>query len=233
MMRDLLSQQDEIGKMPEVQEDENPFYDVPEPILIGYAYYKLEGLSWLLDNPSTTSIISSTFEVFGKLNLNVIPVDPDGNEDLADEMIPDEQEDLLERRIDFIVKIDNAENLPLDFCRDVYCQYSFFLDNQKYKTGKIKGKNQNPKFNYMHHHTVNCVTSLLLEHLKNDCLTVELYGYPDMKKSGSASGVAKKKVTKNTSMNSTMEESMNTTVNNTTNNNQLNNSASYTFNVVD
>uniref|UniRef100_A0A7S3RZK1 C2 domain-containing protein n=1 Tax=Strombidinopsis acuminata TaxID=141414 RepID=A0A7S3RZK1_9SPIT len=216
--------------MPEVPEDENPFYDVPEPILIGYAYYKLEGLSWLLDNPSTTSIISSTFEVFGKLNLNVIPVDHDGNEDLADEMIPDEQEDLLERRIDFVVKIDNALDLPQDFCRDVYCQYSFFLDNAKYKTSKIKGKNQNPTFNYSNHHTVNCVTSLLLEHLKNDCLTVELYGYPDMKKGAiSASGATKKKAANKTdkSMNSTMEDSQNTT------NPALNNSASYTFNVVD
>lgn len=112
MMRDLLSQQEEIGTMPEVTSDENPFHDTPEPILIGYAYYKLEGLSWLLDNPSTTSIISSTFEVFGKLNINVIPVDQEGNLDLPDDMIPDEQTDLLDRRIDFIVKIDGASDLP-------------------------------------------------------------------------------------------------------------------------
>lgn len=109
--------------MPEVTEDENPFYDVPEPVLIGYAYYKLEGLSWLLDNPSTTSIISSTFEVFGKLNLNVIPVDPEGNKDLPDTMFPDEQEELLDKRLDFIVQIDDANDLPDDFCRDVYAQY--------------------------------------------------------------------------------------------------------------
>lgn len=97
-------------------------------------------------------------------------------------MIPDEQEELLEKRLDFIVQIDSALELPDDFCRDVFCQYTFFLDDEKYKTQKAKGKNQNPEFNYSNHHTVNCVTNLLLDHLKNDCLTIELFGYPETKK---------------------------------------------------
>ena len=36
----------------------------------------LAPLANLIDNPSQVNIISRTFEVFGKLNVNVIPVDP-------------------------------------------------------------------------------------------------------------------------------------------------------------
>lgn len=221
--------------MPEVHEDENPFFDVPEPVLIGYAYYKLEGLSWMLDNPSTTSIISSTFEVFGKLNINVIPVDAEGNKDIPETMIPDEQEELLEKRLDFIVQIDDANDLPDDFCRDVYAQYSFFLDDEKFKTQKCKGKNQNPEFNYTMHHTVNCVTSLLLDHLKNDCLTVELYGYPETKKdnqydkgisSHKSLGYKKRPAKQQNANMTTMSDLINSTADSNT-------STFNTFNVVD
>lgn len=85
-MRDLIAQYGEHGV-------ENPFSDEPEPLLIGEGYYSLEALSYLIDNPTSVNIISTTYEVYGKLEVNIIPVNPDGSEDL--EVIPDEPSDLL------------------------------------------------------------------------------------------------------------------------------------------
>ena len=63
-------------------------------MLIGEGYYSLEGLANLIDNPATVNLIGSTYEVHGKLELNIIPVNFDGSEDL--EFIPDEPSDLID-----------------------------------------------------------------------------------------------------------------------------------------
>ena len=96
MMRDMIAY---YGDTP----GENPFVDNPEPLLIGEGYYSLEALANLIDNPATINLIGTTFEVHGKLNLNIVPVNPDGNEDDELEFIPDEPSDLIDQRIDFIV----------------------------------------------------------------------------------------------------------------------------------
>jgi hypothetical protein len=41
----------------------------------------------------------------GKLEVNIIPVDQDGESELPEDMIPEEPEDLEGQRIDFIIEI--------------------------------------------------------------------------------------------------------------------------------
>ena len=103
--------------------DDNPFQDKREPVIIGEGYFRLEPLSYLIDNPVSINLIGSNYENHGQLDVNVIPVDPDGNEDLADEDLPDAPEELLNRRIDFLVNIERARNLPGNFCKDVFVEY--------------------------------------------------------------------------------------------------------------
>lgn len=85
-------------------------------------------------------------QVYGKLEVNIVPVNEDGTEEL--DFIPDKPSDLIDQRIDFVVKIDRATELPENLCRDVYAEYSFYLDPTKYKTKTISGKNRNPEFQY-------------------------------------------------------------------------------------
>ena len=96
VMRDLLSTYEDKGELPDMLPEDNPFFDSPKPILIGEGYYMLQPLANLIDNPAQINLIGRTFEVYGKLNVNVIPVDPSGSEELLDEMIPDEPEDLID-----------------------------------------------------------------------------------------------------------------------------------------
>ena len=79
-MRDMIAQYGEHGV-------ENPFIDEPKPLLIGEGFYSLEALSNLIDNPATVNLIGSTYDIHGRLELNIIPVNPDGTEDL--DFIPD------------------------------------------------------------------------------------------------------------------------------------------------
>ena len=87
--------------------------------------------------------------------MNVSPVGPEGQniEDMPDEMIPEEPDELLDQRIDYVIQINKALDLPSNFCRDVFVEYSLFLSDDKYKTKVIAGKNRQPEFAYAVQHT--------------------------------------------------------------------------------
>ena len=122
-MRDLLSDYEEKGQIDELDKIGNPFTDIKEPSLIGEGYYRLEPLGYLLDNPFTVNLIGTNYENHGSLEVNLIPVDAEGNEDIADEDLPEQPEDLMDRRVDFLVNISRASDLPSNFCKDVFVQY--------------------------------------------------------------------------------------------------------------
>jgi len=84
--------------------------------------------------------------------VNIIPVDADGNEEIDENDIPDSPEDLLNRRIDFVVSIERARDLPSNFCRDVFVEYQIYMEETKYQTPVIEGKNRNPEFAFTRHH---------------------------------------------------------------------------------
>lgn len=101
----------------------------------------------------------------GKLDINIIPVDQDGEGEVPDDMIPESPEDLVGQRIDFKVQITRAFELPEDFCKDIHCEYTFFLGEEKYTTNIVLGKNREPEFNYTFHHTVEPCTEYFVQHL--------------------------------------------------------------------
>jgi len=88
-MRDLLSDYEEKGQVEDLDKLGNPFMDVKEPSLIGEGYSILKPLGYLLDNPCSINLIGTNYENHGSLEVNVIPVDAEGNEDIADEDLPD------------------------------------------------------------------------------------------------------------------------------------------------
>jgi len=52
-----------------------------------------------------------------------MPVDVDGESEVPEEDWIDSPSELVGRRIDFVVDIKKAIDLPLDFCKDVFCEY--------------------------------------------------------------------------------------------------------------
>jgi len=44
----------------------------------------------------------------GKLEVNIMPVDEDGESEVSEDIIPEEPEDLIGKRIDFVVDIKQA-----------------------------------------------------------------------------------------------------------------------------
>ena len=79
-------------------------------------------------------MIGTNFENHGKLDVNVIPVDADGNDDIPDEDLPESQDDLLDRRLDYIINIERATDLPSNFCQEVFVEYQLYLEETKHRT---------------------------------------------------------------------------------------------------
>ena len=56
VMRDLLNTYEEVGAVEDLATDDNPFVDKNEPAIIGEGYFRLEGLSYLMDNPTEINL---------------------------------------------------------------------------------------------------------------------------------------------------------------------------------
>ena len=63
-----------------ISKEEDPLWDEPTHSLLGYAFYKLEPVSYLMSNPSSISIISPVGDIVGQLDVDIIPHDEEGNE---------------------------------------------------------------------------------------------------------------------------------------------------------
>ena len=192
-MRDLLATYEQDGEID--THDANPFTDKAEPALIGEGYFRMECLAHLIDNPITVNLIGSNYENHGQLDVNIIPVDADGNEDLDENDIPDSPEDLLNRRIDFVVSIERARDLPSNFCKDVFVEYQIYMEETKYQTPAIEGKNRNPEFAFTRHHFQEVVTENFLKYIKEDLLKLRVLGFPDVKKTDEKAANKKKTAT--------------------------------------
>lgn len=58
MIKELLDDYFESNELPELNEEKDPFWDPPEPQLIGQGFLKLLSIAYLLDNPSELIIVS-------------------------------------------------------------------------------------------------------------------------------------------------------------------------------
>ena len=179
VIRELVNGYFDTNEIPEMKGEDDPFWDPPQPQLIGLGYYKLEPLAYLIDNPHVVSLIGSDQKgLVGKLEVNILPTDESGWDEPPDDLIPYQPEDLIGKRIDFAVIIERSIELPENFCRDVYCEYTFFLDDQVYSTPVIPGKHTNPVFDYRYHHNL-VVTENTIKYLKNNAICFKVFGSPD------------------------------------------------------
>ena len=151
MMKDLFDKyNDEDYDLDNLKREDDPLWDDPKPTLLGYGFYKLEPLAYLMANETQSLILSPNGLSMGSITVDVIPYDDDENEF---EDIPDDPSELISQPLNFKVYIKECRDLPQNFCRGVQVEYSAFHDNMTYKTKVIEGKNRNPVFEetFEHH----------------------------------------------------------------------------------
>ncbi|MFO0515319.1 MAG: hypothetical protein ACK5YA_00540, partial [bacterium] len=161
MMKQIFDKyQDEDFDIYNLNRDEDPLWDENKPSLLGYAFYKLEPLAYLINNPSTSNIISANGDCNGVITLDIIPYDDDGNE--FDD-VPDDVNELVGTPINFKVYIKEASDLPENFCRGIYVEYTSLDDKLVYQSKVIEEKTRNPVFEDYIEHKIDFLTKDDLE----------------------------------------------------------------------
>ena len=93
-MRDAL-QVFEEKDFQQFDESNDPFYEKQEPSLLGQSFYMLEGLAYLIDNPRKLPIVATNSSIVGEIFINIVPCEEDGNEDMNEDLLPEDPKDLL------------------------------------------------------------------------------------------------------------------------------------------
>ncbi len=164
-------------------------WDEPSKSLLGYGFYKLDPVAYLMSNPVKISIISPNGSCVGSLFCDVITHDENDNEY---EEIPQNPIDLLGRSLYFRVYVKEAYDLPENFCKDVHVEYVSFSDDVTYKTRSISDKTCNPVFEENFEHKIEYLTREDIEFLEEKNVYIiylfqlcfKFYAYEEVEKKG-------------------------------------------------
>jgi hypothetical protein len=171
MMREHLNQYFEDGKIPDYSDkDKDPFWDPPEPYLVGTGYMILKNLGYMIENSADLKIMSSEGMqgVRGLLNSSYWPCAPNGVDEIGEDMLIDDPSELLGKDLYFRMEISHATDLPKDLCKNVFVTYCFKHEpNVVYSTGETVGFTQNPVFNYKKVHCFEQVSSYMIDYIES------------------------------------------------------------------
>jgi hypothetical protein len=148
-----------------LKKEDDPLWDDPKPTLLGYGFYKLEPIAYLMSNPAKISIISQIGTCVGQLTCDLIAHDDDNYE--YDE-VPSDPYDLVGQPLNFTVYIKEAVDVPENFSKNIQVEYNCFVDNMTYKTKVIDEKTKNPIFEERFEHRIEYMTKEDIDYLVNE-----------------------------------------------------------------
>ena len=140
-----------------LSKENDPLYDILKQSLLGYAFYKLEPLAYLMNNCISIPIISVTGDTEGTIVIDVVPINDKGE---LYEVIPENPMDLVGISFKYYVHIKEVKDLPENFCKSFQVEYISFADNNNYKT-KIyneEGKENSFLIDEKFEHSINFLT---------------------------------------------------------------------------
>ena len=132
LMKELFNKfSDEDLDIQNLKKEDDPLWDEAKPVLLGYAFYRLEPVSYLMSNESQISVVSPNGEVVGKIEVDIIPHDENG---LEFDEVPETPNELIGQTLLYKVVIMNLQNIAKNFSYDVHVEYQCFYDHSILKT---------------------------------------------------------------------------------------------------
>ena len=167
-----------------ITKEDDPLWDEPTHSLMGYAFYKLEPVAYLMSNPSSISIISPIGNVMGQLEVDIIPHDEN---DMEYDEVPESPSELIGQSLCFKVAIISAKNLQVNFCRNLKIEYQTFYDRQVNYT-KLYNENDSNltefKIGEEFEHKIDYLTKEDVDFLEKEKICFKVYAYEDVEKKG-------------------------------------------------
>ena len=179
-----------------LSKENDPLYDIPKQSLLGYAFYKLEPLAYLMNNCISIPIISVTGDTEGTIVIDVVPINDKGE---LYEVIPENPMDLVGKSFKYYVHIKEVKDLPENFCKSFQVEYISFADNNNYKT-KIyneEGKENSFLIDEKFEHSINFLTEEDINFFLKDKICFKIYAIEQIEKKGKKGVPKKEEIIKN------------------------------------
>ena len=168
----------DLSKLPN---EEDPLYDTPHKSLLGYAFYKLEPVAFLMSNCTAIPIIAFNGELQGTISIDVVPTDKEGN---TFKDIPKDPKELIGQSMNFYVHIKECNDLPENFNKCLQVEYTSFIDNNNYKTKVYNEEGNSNSFTIdeKFQHEMNYITEEDISYLRNDKICFKIYAFEILQK---------------------------------------------------
>ena len=132
LMKELFNKfNDDDLDLQNLKKEDDPLWDEAKPVLLGYAFYRLEPVSYLMANESQISVVSPNGDVVGQITVDIIPHDENGYEY---EEVPESPSELIGQTLYYKVAIMNLQNIAKNFSYDLHVEYQCFYDHSIVKT---------------------------------------------------------------------------------------------------
>ena len=132
LMKELFNKfNDDDLDLQNLKKEDDPLWDEAKPVLLGYAFYRLEPVSYLMANESQISVVSPNGDVVGQITVDIIPHDENGFEY---EEVPETPNELIGQTLYYKVAIMNLQNIAKNFSYDLYVEYQCFYDHSIIRT---------------------------------------------------------------------------------------------------
>ena len=173
-----IEENEDISKIPN---EEDPLYDTPHKALLGYAFYKLEPLAFLMDNCTAIPIIAVNGDLLGTIVIDVIPTDKEGN---TFKDIPKDPNELIGQNLNFYVHIKECNDLPENFCKCLQVEYTSFIDNSNYSTKVYNEEGDKRSFpiDEKFQHEMHYLSEEDISYLRNDKICFKIYAFETLPK---------------------------------------------------
>lgn len=188
MIKELAETIAEGGKITELDQEKDPFWDPPEVQKVGEGFLKLMSLAYLTDNPNELILVGDNGKS-GLLNVDIVPTNNlgeplDADDPIFDEFV-DNPNDLKGKDLYFNVVIGKGK-IPDKLCTDPFVKYTLKIPDEKgvlidttFKSEVIKGKYPEIDFNYSKLHCYKNFSEEILKYLLKNNVSFEVYAFPD------------------------------------------------------
>eukprot|EP00002_Diphylleia_rotans_P029124 TRINITY_DN5913_c0_g1_i5.p1 TRINITY_DN5913_c0_g1~~TRINITY_DN5913_c0_g1_i5.p1 ORF type:complete len:883 (-),score=215.53 TRINITY_DN5913_c0_g1_i5:75-2723(-) len=176
LMRELYTKFTD-GENVNIPNEQDPFWDPNEPVLIGSSTVYLQSLSYMIEFDENVDIKDYKGKSEGIIRVKVLPCNAKGvivenfGED-EDDLFVENPKELVGKRIDFIIEITHARGLNAKYTSS-YCKYVF--NGETHQSQTISGTT-NPDFKFSKQYTFEKVDQKILDLFAKGTLQIETYG---------------------------------------------------------
>ena len=184
LTRELFNKyMDEDYDINTLSKEDDPLWDEQDESLMGYAFFKMESLSYLIATKNELNIINPYYgKLMGIIEIEIIPHDDKNNE--FDE-VPESPYDLIGQNLLYKVRIIKVKNLNINFCKNLRIEYQSFYDKSINYT-KIYNQNEdkNTEFDIGEEfeHKIEYLTKEDVDFLNKENIKFKIYASEDVPK---------------------------------------------------